>query len=108
MTPFRDDRDRNSDAVVAGDFVVEDKHVIIVDDVLFTGRTVRAAMDAIVSVGRPKTIQLLALIDRGHRELPIEPTFLGKAMKTKHKERVRQITEIGHAASSFSLTLSAI
>lgn len=88
VTPFRDDRDRNTDAVVEGDFVVSDKHVIIVDDVLFTGRTARAAMDAIVSVGRPRTIQLLALIDRGHRELPIEPTFLGKAIKTKHKERV--------------------
>ena len=91
VTPFRDDRDRSAvvdTEVVAMDVRVSDKHVIIVDDVLFTGRTARAAMDAIVSVGRPKTIQLLVLVDRGHRELPIEPTFVGKKVKTKHKERV--------------------
>ena len=90
VTPFRDDRDRSADAMAAipEGFEVSDKHVVIVDDVLFTGRTARAAMDAIIWFGRPKTIQLLALIDRGHRELPIEPTFVGKAIKTKHKERV--------------------
>ena len=92
VTPFRDDRDRSvaadADAVALEGFEVTDKHVIIVDDVLFTGRTARAAMDAIIRVGRPKTIQLLVLIDRGHRELPIEPTFVGKPVKTKHKERV--------------------
>lgn len=90
VTPFRDDRDRSvaADAAALDGFEVSDKHVVIIDDVLFTGRTARAAMDAIIRVGRPKTIQLLVLIDRGHRELPIEPTFVGKSVKTKHKERV--------------------
>ena len=97
VTPFRDDRERDeaARAQVAGEVEVTDKHVVIVDDVLFTGRTARAAMDAIVSVGRPKTIQLLVLVDRGHRELPIEPTFVGKSIKTKHKERV--VVEVGEA-----------
>ena len=63
--------------------------VVIVDDVLFTGRTCRAAMDAISSFGRPASIQLAALIDRGHRELPIRPDFVGKNLPTARGERVR-------------------
>ena len=100
VTPFRDDRDRtaSSQVNVRNDLVVTDKHVILVDDVLFTGRTARAAMDAIVNIGRPKTIQLAVLIDRGHRELPIEPTFVGKSIKTKHKERV--VVEVDNAGFS--------
>lgn len=103
VTPFRDDRDRSAvvDARVGDELVVSDKHVIIIDDVLFTGRTARAAMDAIVSVGRPRAIQLLVLIDRGHRELPIEPTFVGKPIKTKHKERV--VVEVDDAGFSVSV-----
>ena len=91
VTAFRDDRDRNASSESETDLDhlgVTDKHVVLVDDVLFTGRTARAAIDAIISMGRPKTIQFVALIDRGHRELPIEPTFVGKTIKTKHKERV--------------------
>lgn len=67
---------------------VEDKIVILVDDVLFTGRTVRAAMDAIMDIGRPSAIQLAVLVDRGHRELPIRPDFIGKNIPTSSDERV--------------------
>src|SRR6185295_4624434 len=68
---------------------LEGRTVIIVDDVLFTGRTVRAAMDAISSFGRPARIQLAVLIDRGHRELPIRPDYVGKNLPTAPDERVR-------------------
>jgi len=68
---------------------LENRTVIIVDDVLFTGRTVRAAMDAISSFGRPAKIQLAVLIDRGHRELPIRPDYVGKNLPTAHDEKVR-------------------
>ena len=68
---------------------LEDKTVIIVDDVFFTGRTARAAMDAISSFGRPARIQLAALIDRGHRELPIRVDYVGKNLPTAAGERVR-------------------
>lgn len=71
--------------------------VVIVDDVLFTGRTCRAAMDAIGSFGRPACIQLAALIDRGHRELPIRPDFVGKNLPTARAERVRvRLESIDH------------
>ena len=68
---------------------LEERTVIIVDDVLYTGRTVRAAMDAINSFGRPARIQLAALIDRGHRELPIRADYVGKNLPTAANERVR-------------------
>src|SRR5213080_3447014 len=68
---------------------LEHRTVIIVDDVLFTGRTVRAAMDAISSFGRPARIQLAALVDRGHRELPIRPDYVGKNLPTSAAEKVR-------------------
>lgn len=68
---------------------LEGRTVIIVDDVLFTGRTVRAAMDAIGSFGRPSRIQLAVLIDRGHRELPIRPDYVGKNLPTSPNERVK-------------------
>jgi len=74
---------------------LEGKTVVVVDDVLFTGRTVRAAMDAIGSFGRPARIQLAALIDRGHRELPIRPDYVGKNLPTAPDEQVRlQLKEI--------------
>jgi pyrimidine operon attenuation protein/uracil phosphoribosyltransferase len=74
---------------------LEGKTVVIVDDVLSTGRTVRAAMDAIGSFGRPARIQLAALIDRGHRELPIRPDYVGKNLPTAPEEQVRlQLQEI--------------
>ncbi|SHI73320.1 pyrimidine operon attenuation protein / uracil phosphoribosyltransferase [Dethiosulfatibacter aminovorans DSM 17477] len=67
---------------------VKDKVVILIDDVLFTGRTVRAAMDAIIDQGRPRKIELAVLIDRGHRELPIRADFVGKNVPTSRNERV--------------------
>ena len=68
---------------------LEERTVIIADDVLYTGRTVRAAMDAINSFGRPARIQLAVLVDRGHRELPIRPDYVGKNLPTSGSEKVR-------------------
>ena len=68
---------------------LEELTVVLVDDVLFTGRTCRAAMDAISSFGRPARIQLAVLLDRGHRELPIRPDYVGKNLPTSREERVR-------------------
>jgi pyrimidine operon attenuation protein/uracil phosphoribosyltransferase len=80
---------------------LEGKTVVIVDDVLFTGRTVRAAMDAIGSFGRPARIQLATLIDRGHRELPIRPDYVGKNLPTSPEEQVRlQLQEIDGEADA--------
>jgi len=69
-------------------FDINEKHVVLVDDVLFTGRTVRAALDALMDHGRPRTIQLAVLIDRGHRELPIRADYLGKKITTSPKQEV--------------------
>jgi pyrimidine operon attenuation protein/uracil phosphoribosyltransferase len=63
--------------------------VVLVDDVLFTGRTVRAALDALNDHGRPKSVQLAVLVDRGHRELPIRPDFVGKNLPTSRAETIR-------------------
>jgi pyrimidine operon attenuation protein/uracil phosphoribosyltransferase len=70
-------------------FSVAKKDVLLVDDVLFTGRTIRAAMDSLFDIGRPKTIQLLVLIDRGHRELPIRADYVGKSLPTSRRELVQ-------------------
>ncbi|WP_301107057.1 bifunctional pyr operon transcriptional regulator/uracil phosphoribosyltransferase PyrR [Sporosarcina sp.] len=67
---------------------VADQKVILVDDVLYTGRTVRAALDAVMDLGRPASIQLAVLVDRGHRELPIRPDFVGKNIPTSSEEQV--------------------
>ena len=69
-------------------FPIIDKSVVLVDDVLYTGRTVRAAMDALLDYGRPKSIQLCVLVDRGHRELPIEANYIGKVVQTTDNEIV--------------------
>ncbi len=71
------------------DFDVTEKIIVVVDDVLFTGRTVKCALDGIIDYGRPKAIQLAVLIDRGHRELPIKPDFVGKNIPTSNNEEVR-------------------
>ena len=71
------------------DFSVDKKDVLLIDDVLFTGRTIRAAMDSLIDLGRPKTIQLLVLIDRGHRELPIRADYVGKFLPTSKREIVQ-------------------
>jgi len=67
---------------------ISDKTVILVDDVLYTGRTIRAALDALIDLGRPRAIQLVCLIDRGHRELPIRPDYVGKNVPTSRHEKV--------------------
>jgi pyrimidine operon attenuation protein/uracil phosphoribosyltransferase len=77
------------------DFSVGDKEILLVDDVLFTGRTIRAAMDSLFDLGRPKSIQLFVLIDRGHRELPIRADYVGKFLPTSKREIVQvQLKEI--------------
>ena len=75
------------------DFEVAGRTVVIVDDVLFTGRTVRAAIDAVFDFGRPDRIRLAVLCDRGHRELPIRPDYVGKNLPTKHEDRVNVLVE---------------
>jgi pyrimidine operon attenuation protein / uracil phosphoribosyltransferase len=70
------------------DFDLDDRTVVLVDDVLFTGRTVRAAIDALFDYGRPQRVQLAVLVDRGHRELPIRPDYVGKNLPTSRSERV--------------------
>jgi pyrimidine operon attenuation protein/uracil phosphoribosyltransferase len=69
-------------------FSVDDLRIVLVDDVLYTGRTVRAAMDALIDFGRPRGIQLAVLVDRGHRELPIRPDYVGKNLPTARDEHV--------------------
>lgn len=69
------------------------KTIVLVDDVLYTGRTIRAALDALIDMGRPKSIQLAVLIDRGHRELPIRADFVGKNVPTSSKEEIRVMLE---------------
>lgn len=68
---------------------ITDKTIVLIDDVLYTGRTIRAALDAVIDLGRPKSIQLAVLIDRGHRELPIRADFVGKNVPTSSKEEIR-------------------
>lgn len=94
VTPFRDDRESgNSTSHELPDLT--DRDVVLVDDVLFTGRTVRAALDALVRAGRPRSIQLLVLVDRGHREYPIQPDYVGRVLPTKHGETVEVLEEEG-------------
>jgi pyrimidine operon attenuation protein/uracil phosphoribosyltransferase len=93
VTYYRDDRQPHAAPAQAVDqpvvaFAIAGKHVVLVDDVLFTGRTVRAAMDALIDQGRPSSIQLAVLIDRGHRELPIRPDYIGKNVPTSTREHV--------------------
>ena len=91
-TFYRDDF-RSGDIPTAKEtsipFIVDDKDVIIIDDVLFTGRTVRSAMEGIMNFGRPKKIQLAVLVDRGHRELPIRPDYIGKNIPTEYEQKVK-------------------
>jgi pyrimidine operon attenuation protein/uracil phosphoribosyltransferase len=91
ITLYRDDLDMRGAPVIRGTdipFSIKNKTVILVDDVLFTGRTIRAALDALIDLGRPGMIQLATLIDRGHRELPIRPDFIGKNLPTSKRESV--------------------
>ncbi|MBQ4050058.1 MAG: bifunctional pyr operon transcriptional regulator/uracil phosphoribosyltransferase PyrR [Oscillospiraceae bacterium] len=88
ITPFRDDgREGSGETCIP--FDIGGKKVVLVDDVIYTGRSVRAAIDALMAVGRPESIQLAVLIDRGHRELPIRADFIGKNVPTSREESVR-------------------
>lgn len=99
ITTYRDDRRTNKDVSVSrlqeedstliNSEYVSHKNVILFDDVLYTGRTIRAAMDAIIDLGRPESIQLAVLVDRGHRELPIRPDFVGKNVPTSKNEQIQ-------------------
>ena len=91
ITPYRDDRTSNEahHAKSTIHFPVQDKRVVIVDDVLYTGRSCRAAIDAILALGRPQCMQLAVLVDRGHRELPIRPDYIGKNVPTAQTETIR-------------------
>lgn len=94
ITPYRDDIESTIDKEVNKEtvpFVVKDKVVILIDDVLYTGRTIRAAMDAMIDLGRPKRIELLVLVDRGHRELPIRANYIGKNIPTSSDESIKVI-----------------
>ncbi|MFO0561121.1 MAG: bifunctional pyr operon transcriptional regulator/uracil phosphoribosyltransferase PyrR [Polyangiales bacterium] len=94
---YRDDLGTSLAAPVVGrsdiHFDLDGRVVLLVDDVLYTGRTVRAAIDALMDYGRPKAIQLCALIDRGHRELPIAADYIGRVVETRRDERVDVILD---------------
>jgi len=93
ITPYRDDRQAGDTREARSEaaslpFAVTGKILVLVDDVLYTGRSVRAAMEALMERGRPRLIQLAVLIDRGHRELPIRPDFVGKNVPTSRSESI--------------------
>src|ERR1700692_2321717 len=99
ITLYRDDLSTVSASPVVqkteAEFPITGKNIVLVDDVLYTGRNVRAAMDALFKQGRPKQVQLCVLIDRGHRELPIEATFVGRKVQTTQQEIIEvQLREI--------------
>lgn len=90
VTKYRDDQKRtNLQDNTSIDFNITNRCVIIVDDVIYTGRTARASLDAVIKRGRPKLVQLAVLIDRGHRELPIRPDYVGKNLPTSKDELIR-------------------
>lgn len=95
ITLYRDDLMRHSIGAqpVVGrtniKFSIDDKRILLVDDVLYTGRTIRAALDALLEFGRPKSIQLVVLVDRGHRELPIKADYVGKNLPTSLSQSVQ-------------------
>lgn len=99
ITLYRDDLTTKQDEArvqqVAIDYQVSEQKIVLVDDVLYTGRTVRAALDAVMDLGRPAQIQLAVLVDRGHRELPIRADYVGKNIPTSGQERiVVSLTEV--------------
>lgn len=99
ITLYRDDLSSKKEQPVLRKtvipFDVTDKKIILVDDVLYTGRTIRAALDGIMDLGRPKEIQLAVMIDRGHRELPIRPDYVGKNLPTSRNEVVKVTLDQG-------------
>ena len=93
VSTYRDDYKGEFTQIIREKKVLEDKRVVLVDDVLFTGRTIRASLDAIMDYGRPKSVSLAVLVDRGHRELPIRPDFIGKNIPTSKNESVKVLVE---------------
>ncbi len=92
ITLYRDDLSARQKPVVRGTDVpvdLADKRVILVDDVLFTGRSIRAALDAVMDLGRPQSVQLAVLVDRGHRELPVRPDYVGKNVPSSRTEDIQ-------------------
>ena len=90
-TFYRDDQNKVGTRLLKATDIptpIEKQEILLIDDVIYTGRTIRAAMDALYSWGRPKRVMLLALIDRGHRELPIQPDFYGKKVPTSKNESI--------------------
>lgn len=88
VRPFRDDRPMVEEDQTEIPFEVSGKTVILVDEVIYTARTVRSALDGLMRFGRPRAVQLAVLIDRGHRELPIEPNYCGRKVSTDREDRV--------------------
>ncbi|MCW3491202.1 bifunctional pyr operon transcriptional regulator/uracil phosphoribosyltransferase PyrR [Dethiobacter alkaliphilus] len=97
ITLYRDDlsyfEEKPAAAQTKVNVPIADSKVILVDDVLFTGRTIRAAMDVVIDLGRPQCIQLAVLVDRGHRELPIRADYVGKNVPTSHRENIAVVLE---------------
>lgn len=91
ITPYRDDCKSSSvsDSRTDINFSIENKKVILVDDVIYTGRSTRAAIDAVIKRGRPCSVQLAVMIDRGHREIPVRPDYVGKNLPTSKDETVK-------------------
>jgi len=90
-TFYRDDQNRVGTRLIKATDIptpIEKKEILLIDDVIFTGRTIRAAMDALYSWGRPQRVMLLVMVDRGHRELPIQPDFCGKKVPTSKNESI--------------------
>ena len=90
-TFYRDDQNRVGTRLIKATDIptpIEKKEILLIDDVIYTGRTIRAAMDALYSWGRPQRVMLLVMIDRGHRELPIQPDFCGKKVPTSKNEKI--------------------
>ncbi|MBZ6002979.1 bifunctional pyr operon transcriptional regulator/uracil phosphoribosyltransferase PyrR [Leuconostoc gelidum subsp. aenigmaticum] len=96
ITNFRDDvlnQEDNLGLNEAEKNNIADKNIVLIDDVLFTGRTIRAALDALIHIGRPNSISLAVLVDRGHRELPIRADFVGKNIPTAQNEKIKVLVQ---------------
>ncbi|PTU58105.1 pyrimidine operon attenuation protein / uracil phosphoribosyltransferase [Cellulosimicrobium cellulans] len=113
VTMYRDDLHRHPTRTIGATRLpasgIDGKVVVLVDDVLYSGRTIRAALDAISDLGRPRAVQLAALVDRGHRELPIRPDFVGKNLPTSTSERVSvRLAEIDGASAAGDPSADAV
>lgn len=113
VTMYRDDLHRHPTRTIGATRLpasgIDGKVVVLVDDVLYSGRTIRAALDAISDLGRPRAVQLAALVDRGHRELPIRPDFVGKNLPTSTSERVSvRLAEVDGAPTDGDVPADAV